>query len=79
MSDRTTGTAGRRKGGLGPGGSLSDVVAAAAADDLPEESTQAAAHATGPIPDSCTSALAKWHNSWAWMRTSCATGRASSG
>lgn len=51
MSDRTTGTAGRRKGGLGPGGSLSDVVAAAAADDLPEESTQAAAHATGPIPD----------------------------
>lgn len=56
MSKATTGGRGRPKGGLGPGGSLSDVVAAAAADepgdDEPgDDESGETANPTGPIPD----------------------------
>lgn len=55
MSDATKGGRGRPKGGLGPGGSLSDVVAAAASDDPPTGTPEAevgeTANPTGPIPD----------------------------
>lgn len=55
MSKGTTGGRGRPKGGLGPGGSLSQVVAAAAghepAVDEPVVEPGETANATGPIPD----------------------------
>lgn len=51
MSKATTGARPRPKGGLGPGGSLSEVVAAAAADEPLEDDTDDSADATGPIPD----------------------------
>ncbi|MEC7947221.1 MAG: MerR family transcriptional regulator [Myxococcota bacterium] len=54
MSKATTGGRKLPKGGLGPGGSLSDVVAAAAADEPagtdPAEAA-GAAEPSGPIPD----------------------------
>ena len=51
MTKSTTPMMGRPKGGLGPGGSLSDVVAAAASDDVPDDDVSDAASPTSPIPD----------------------------